>query len=193
MAKNGYLKLFRSIQDNELWLVNKPFDVRSAWIDLMLLANHEDRDIAFNGGTRTIKRGQFHTSMVKLAKRWHWDRKTVSTYLSALTSAGMVTTERTSCGTTVTIVNYGKFQDVRSADSTTDSTATRTAERTTERTATSPQTRSKEGRSKKKNNKAAPSSFYSDRPRWHIEGEYEFWLDDDGCWHRALIGQKEEE
>ena len=44
MAK-GWISIHRKIQDSEIWNSSEPFDKRSAWIDLLLLANHEDNTI----------------------------------------------------------------------------------------------------------------------------------------------------
>ena len=119
---DGWIKLYRQIQDNVLWQ-EKPFDKRSAWIDLLLLANHADKKILIDNQIVTIARGQYHTSIMKLADRWGWNRKTVSSFLNLLESDEMLDQERTTRGTTLTIVNYGFFQS--------DGTTERTAERTT--------------------------------------------------------------
>lgn len=191
--EKGYVCLFRSIQENLLWDNDEPFDRRSAFVDLILLANFKEKEMILHGGKKkTIKRGQFHTSIGNLAQRWKWSKNKVRRYLVLLSELDMVHTVGTARGTTVTIVNYGKFQDVRRTNGTPDETSNGTSDGTTDGTPDG--TRLKNVKNvKKEKKKAAPSSFYSDRPRWHIEGEYEFWLDDDGCWHRALIGQKEEE
>ena len=189
MAKQGYIKLFRSIQENDLWNKNEPFDRRSAWIDLMLMANHEDKTILFNKGTLKIERGQFHTSIYKLADRWHWSRPRTVLFLDTLTELGMITTKRTTNGTTVTIVNYSKFQDVRATNVTTNVTKDFTTNVTTDITTDITQTRSKEDKNKrsKEKKKAAPLSPHSNKPGYHIEEGYEYWLADDGGWEREKI------
>jgi hypothetical protein len=47
-------------------------------------------------------------------------------------------------------------------------------------------------RIKKEKKEAAPQSFYSHMPGWHIQDGWELWKDENGSWHRALIGQKED-
>ena len=64
----------------------------------------------FDGQMITIKRGQFLTSIRKLAERWKWDRKKVTKFLNILENEKMVTTDRTTRRTTITIVNWDKFQ-----------------------------------------------------------------------------------
>lgn len=201
--EKGYIYLYRSIQENTIWADGTPFDRRSAFIDMIFMANYKEKELILRGGTKkTIKRGQFHTSIKGLSIRWGWSDKKTKRYLSLLSDLGMVHTDSTTHGTTVTIVNYGNFQDLgqtkgrtkgttndRTGDLSDDPTDDRTNDPTDDRRLNKCNT----SNTSKKRKKAAPSSFYSDRPRWHIEGEYEFWLDEEGCWHRALIGQKEEE
>ena len=45
----GWVKIHRQIQDNAIWMSDEPFDSRSAWIDLILMANHEDKEV-YQGG-----------------------------------------------------------------------------------------------------------------------------------------------
>lgn len=114
--------LHRQIQDCWIW-EEKPFDKARAWIDLLLLANHKDVRISIDGKPVLITRGQFHTSELKLADRWGWDRKKVMRFLDVLEKDKMLTKECTRRGTTLTIVNYAHFQVGGSADGTTDGTS----------------------------------------------------------------------
>lgn len=111
MKDSGWIKVNRSLFTSDFWLSEEPFDMRSAWVDLIGLANHEDRDIMVGRKNLTIKRGQHFTSIVKLSKRWNWSRKRVYHYLRMLEGASMVTRRVTHNGTLLTIVNYGKYQD----------------------------------------------------------------------------------
>ena len=54
----GWIKLHRQLLDCWIWRVNEPFDKRSAWVDLLLTANHSDTKLLFNGEIITITRGQ---------------------------------------------------------------------------------------------------------------------------------------
>lgn len=123
MAKKkerGWIKLHRQIQDSAIWNVNESFDRRSAWIDLLLMVNHEDRTIVINGRNQVIGAGQRWTSIRTLATRWGWSKDRVARYLKLLKSDGMITLERRSDGTLLTIVNYGFFQTGRDTDKDTD-------------------------------------------------------------------------
>lgn len=107
MAK-GWVLIHRSIFNNELW-DEKPFDKARAWIDLILLANHE------NSLDQRYKKGTVYFGKENLSVRWGWSRNKVTRFLDALEEKGMVKQYRTQGGThngtLITIVNYGKYQN----------------------------------------------------------------------------------
>lgn len=113
MANKGYILLHRKIQDHWIWTSNDRFDDRSAWIDLLLMVNHEEKKVPFYKSFVTVKRGQKMTSQVKLAARWHWSRERVKRFLKRLENDGMIITDTARGNTLVTIVNYDNFQDGR--------------------------------------------------------------------------------
>lgn len=76
---NGWIKLYRQLQDCPIWYGER-FSKGQAWVDLLMLANHSDKKIMFNGDFTTIQRGQYLTSMVKLSEKWKWNRKIPPTY-----------------------------------------------------------------------------------------------------------------
>lgn len=107
----GYIKVHRRIWNCQIWDDEEDrFDKRSAWIDMLLLANHAEKKIVLGNTEKLIQRGQFHTSTVKLSGRWHWNRRTVKRYLEQLERLEMITAEYTGKGTTITILNYGFYQ-----------------------------------------------------------------------------------
>lgn len=121
MSDMGWIKLHRQIWHcKDIWDNAEPFDKRSAWIDLLLMANHEPRTIRIGNETVTIERGQLHTSKRKLAERWHWSRGKVERFLRATNRATMTATNETTNGTTVTIENYSSFQSRRATNEATD-------------------------------------------------------------------------
>lgn len=150
MAKKdsgGWIKLYRQIWNNDLWKdSDEPFDKRSAWIDLLLMANHKAQKTEIGGQVVTIKRGQLHTSERKLAARWGWSRGKIQRFLRTTNGTGMTTTSKSADGTTITIENYSDFQGTRTTSKTTSDTTNGTTDRA--------RTRNKE----KKNEKNAPGS-----------------------------------
>lgn len=119
----GYIKVYRNVRDNWVWK-DTPFNLGAAWIDLLMMVNHEDRKIIFNKAPLTVHRGSVVTSLRRLADRWGWHRDRVSRTLNRLERDGMITQKRDRQCTTITIVNYGVYQNMR--DSKRDSNKTRT-------------------------------------------------------------------
>lgn len=116
---NGWIKLHRSMQEHWLWNDKDPFDKRSAWIDLLMMANFTDFKVVRNGKLMQRERGEVNTSILYLAERWKWSRPKVKRFLRTLESDGMITTHSTTDGTTVTIEKYDFFQNQGSTDVTT--------------------------------------------------------------------------
>lgn len=111
MKSKGWIKLHRSIMDNEIWTSPEPFDKRSAWIHLLMMANHEARTINIGNELIELQPGQFFTSIRKLASIFGWNFKRVMRFFVLLEGAGMIHAEGTAKGTLVTIVNYGVYQN----------------------------------------------------------------------------------
>lgn len=119
---SGYIELYRAITDHWIWTNDEPFDKRSAWVDLLLMANHKDNNVFMNGSVIEVKRGQRITSTTLLAERWKWSRGKVRKYLSLLESQNMIkTTAEPRQYTLITIVNYSNWQGSRSAQKPTKS------------------------------------------------------------------------
>lgn len=107
---NGWIKLHRQLQETKLWKRKEPFDMRSAWVDLLMKVNFDDQKIILNKRAVIVKRGQTFTSVRNLAERWHWSKGRVTTYLKLLEELEMVTVDRTTEGTLITVVNYSFYQ-----------------------------------------------------------------------------------
>lgn len=112
----GWISIHRKIQQCEIWVSPQPFDYRSAWIDLLLLANHKDKQTVFDGSLITVKKGQRITSIRQLADRWHWSRTKVSKYLDILEQAEMIEQNRDRKKTVISIVNYSVYQDMQATE-----------------------------------------------------------------------------
>ena len=112
----GWIKLHRKLQDCWIWQENEPFDKRSAWVDLLLSANHSDKKILFNGELIIVKRGQVLTSIRKLSAKWSWSVNRVYRYLRLLESDNMLIKESDNDKTLLTIVNYEVYQCLEYTD-----------------------------------------------------------------------------
>ncbi|EIY5769668.1 DnaD domain-containing protein [Listeria monocytogenes] len=126
---SGWIKIYRSLQEHWIWENEKYL---KWWLDLLLLANHQDSDILINGELITIKRGQKHTSELWLSNRWNADRKQVRKFLELLKKNDMITiTKSRQKGTTYEISNYNDFQGISEEIRTTKGTTIDTTEDTT--------------------------------------------------------------
>lgn len=111
MANKGYVSIHRSIQENFLWNSDESFSKGQAWIDLILMANHDTRKVMLGGQMITVKKGQMITSVRKLSAKWKWGKDKTLKFLRLLEEENMLKRDtQTLNGTLLTIVNYGNYQ-----------------------------------------------------------------------------------
>ena len=105
MAQNGFVALYRSLLS---WGWHA--DPATGWlfVNLLLMANWEDGE--WQG--MIVKRGQLVTGRKALAAQTGLSEQTVRTSLNHLKSTGEITLASTNKFSVITIVNYGKFQDI---------------------------------------------------------------------------------
>ena len=120
---DGWIKLYRRIQEHRLYPTRRRFTNFEAWIALLMAASHQNHMVEL-GTTQMVevKRGQVLTSQSALAARWKWTRETVSHYLKYLLKYGEIadieTSKQTATGyTLITIRNYSKYQNRQIDDS----------------------------------------------------------------------------
>lgn len=111
----GWIKLNRQITENWIW---QNHEYAYAWIDMLLIAEHKTHKSIWRGNITEFKRGDVCLSIKKLAERWGWSRKKVRHFLEQLEGDGMVHLNAHQMRTTITIVNYGFFQDKGTSDGT---------------------------------------------------------------------------
>ncbi|EFL54756.1 hypothetical protein [Finegoldia magna] len=106
----GWISIHRKIQDDWVWN-DKPFSRGQAWIDLIMMVNHDDNTIIFNGNPKTVTRGSCITSIQKLCDRWGWSNTKVKKFLKNLQEDEKILFKiAPRKATAVTIVNYDKYQ-----------------------------------------------------------------------------------
>ncbi len=110
MTQKGWVAIYRKIQDHWLW-EDKPFSKQAAWIDMLLLANHDDNKFLFGSELVEVKCGSFITSIEKLKHRWGWSNTKVINFLKLLESDEMVIKKSDTKKTVITIVNYGVYSN----------------------------------------------------------------------------------
>ena len=117
----GYIKLYRDIQDHWLWQ-EKPFSKAQAWIDLLMMANHIDKQIPFGNDLVLVERGCLITSEVKLAVRWGWSRTKARAFLDMLKSDNMIDKQSDNKKTYIKVLNYSVWQDSETVKNTASDT-----------------------------------------------------------------------
>lgn len=120
---DGWISIHRKIQEHWIWKNNEVFDKRSAWIDLLLIVNHYNERIYFDGQLLEIERGQKITSIDQLAKRWKWSRHKVTDFLDKLEKDGMIVKISDSKRTLIGIENYEKYQFTKKDEKMRDTTS----------------------------------------------------------------------
>ena len=103
----GFIKIYRDIRHHWIW--SDP-DYLKAWIDLLMMVNHEDKQVLFDKRLLTVKRGSRITSIRKLAERWGWSRGRVSHFLDTLEQDGMIATKKDTKKTLIIVEKYGFYQ-----------------------------------------------------------------------------------
>jgi len=96
--------------NNPLYKQKRKFSKLEAWIDILLSVNHKEGKVLIDYSVETVKRGEFITSEVKLAKKWKWDRKTVRKFLTLLQQEEMILKNSTDRWTSITVLNWDKYQ-----------------------------------------------------------------------------------
>ncbi|MFD1484659.1 DNA replication protein DnaD [Lacticaseibacillus baoqingensis] len=111
MADGGWIKLYRSLLDDELWLDCTPVQ-KTVMITLLLMANHAERKWVWKGEKFHAKPGQFRTSLdsIKLKAGNGVSVRAIRTSLDKFEKLGFLTNESTKQGRLVTIANWAKYQ-----------------------------------------------------------------------------------
>ena len=105
----GWIKVDRQIMNHWVWN-DKPFSRGQAWIDLLLLANHDPEKFVWRGQLIDGKRGEVCRSIEILAERWGWSRKKTRRFIDGLQRNQMVSLNCTPQRTSIFISNYAKYQ-----------------------------------------------------------------------------------
>lgn len=113
----GWIKVYRDIQEHWIW---QDANKLKWWLDIILMANHKDNKFLLGNELFEVKRGEFHTSELKLAERWNVSKKSVRSFLELLERDHMVELNKSKKGTTIKVSNYNDYQANLSAEGTTE-------------------------------------------------------------------------
>lgn len=103
----GYIKLYRAIRENWIW---EDSEMLRAWLDLLMMVNHKDQKVPFDGKLITVKKGSKITSLRKLALRWGWSKDKTARFLDMLEADSMIRQTRDTKKTVINVINYGFYQ-----------------------------------------------------------------------------------
>lgn len=111
---SGWITVHRGWRDCEAFEEPRdPMSDADAWLWLIEhTAWKPIRRTAGQGQSIMLERGQIHVSDRSLATAFRWDKKRVRRYLDRLSDHEMVIQNRDQSGTTLTICNYDKYQNI---------------------------------------------------------------------------------
>jgi hypothetical protein len=107
----GWIKLYRQIQDHWLYKEKRIFSKYEAWIDLLMMASHKDTKCIHGTKLIELEKGNFVTSELKLMERWKWGKSKLRSYLELLEKDRMIIKNSDRKKTTIIIYNYCVYHD----------------------------------------------------------------------------------
>jgi DnaD/phage-associated family protein len=107
----GWISLHRKIQDHWLFKEKRQFSKFEAWIDILLMVNHEDSKVVLGNELIEVKRGQRIISIRQLCNRWGWSNTKVTQYLNLLQNEGMLVVKSDTKKTLLTVEKYEDYQE----------------------------------------------------------------------------------
>lgn len=119
---SGWVKIYRKITDKKGYFA-EPFCRNMAWVDLLLLANHDDNFFRVRGVRVDVKRGQVGHGLEKLAERWQWSRGKAERFLNELENESQIVRQKNNVTTLISVCNYQLYQDSDNANSKANSKA----------------------------------------------------------------------
>jgi DNA replication protein DnaD len=111
MSKQGFIKLYRQVQDHWLYEEKRKFSKFEAWVDMLMMANHKDNKFVLGNELVEVKKGEFITSELKLMERWNWGKAKLRSFLEMLQKDEMIIKKSDRKKTTITICNYCLYHD----------------------------------------------------------------------------------
>jgi len=131
-GKDGWYPLQRSITEGTVWNCGEPFGKRGAYIDLLLMANYEEKKVMprHSNDVLIIHKGETLTSFEHLAKRWGWSRNKTIAYIDQLEEAGLIERKSYNFGTVLTLVEYSESGNQQTTSRTTNETTNETTKST---------------------------------------------------------------
>ena len=105
---SGWIKIHRSTIDHWIWQDAQKFHW---WIELLFMANWEQKKVVVGNTIVTVERGQMVASNSFLMEKWGVCTHTVRNFLRLLEADGMITQTTYPKYNVITICNYDKYQN----------------------------------------------------------------------------------
>ena len=101
----GYILLDRKLFSHWIW-----DKYGKEWVDLIQLANFEDKTRLYGNEVKVAKRGMVETTVSRLSARWGWSWHKTNDFIKLLKQQEMITVERVNKILFIEIMNYDKYQ-----------------------------------------------------------------------------------
>jgi hypothetical protein len=111
-SKNGYIRLYRSIQDH--WIFKNP-EYYKWWSDILLEVNYAEAKVPIKNELIYCGRGQTVKSYETWAERWRVDKGKVRRFFELLKQDNMIKLENLQKTTRLTVCNYDTYNEPRTA------------------------------------------------------------------------------
>jgi hypothetical protein len=111
MADGGWIKLYRKLIDDPVWVLSTP-EQKTILITLLLMANHRENKWEWQGQKFNVQPGQMITSIESIRQKSGKgiSVKNVRTSLKRFENLGFLANESAKTGRLITIANWGKYQ-----------------------------------------------------------------------------------
>ena len=105
---SGWIKISRKINEHWLW---EDANKLKWWIDLLLMAAWEEKQVLHQSQIVELKRGQLIASLNTLCQRWGANKKTIMRFLDMVQQEGMIVHQRVHQHISIiTICKYDRYQ-----------------------------------------------------------------------------------
>ena len=101
----GYIVLDRKLFSHWIW-----DKYGKEWVDLIQLANFEDKQRLYGNEVKVSKRGMVETTVSRLSARWGWSWHKTDDFINLLKQQEMITVEKSNKTLFIEITNYDKYQ-----------------------------------------------------------------------------------
>lgn len=107
VMENGWVKLHRKVLENP---ISKRPQYLSLWIHLLLMANHKEAKMMWNGEILSIHEGQFITGRKELSLKTGIPETTIEDILKFLEKQQQIRQQKTTKFRLITVINWEKYQ-----------------------------------------------------------------------------------